>query len=263
MIPTFFHLKQLSSTESTNAEAKRAAEAGEAEGLVVQALRQTAGRGRQGRAWESPEGNLYMSVLLRPRCSPQEAGLYSFVAALAVCDAVRAFLPEADIKLKWPNDVLVGGKKISGILLEAAPVERGVVDWLVVGIGVNILHHPEGGLYPATSLAGEEAFSIQHSVFAKASPDKSAFRDEPVQTILTKCLQSLDHWRRMLLNEGFGPVREAWMARAKTGLIEARLPHDTVLGEFDGLDVRGSLILRLPDGTKRAIAAGDVFFGAG
>src|SRR5262249_14501963 len=104
---TCWRVRWLEGTASTNDDARRAAEAGEAEGLVIAAKRQTAGRGRQGRVWESPEGNLYCSVLLCPKSIPRDAGLYSFVAALAVYDVVAALLPQANIRLKWPNDVLV------------------------------------------------------------------------------------------------------------------------------------------------------------
>ena len=242
MIPLFYRLRQVAVTASTNADAKQAAEAGESEGLVFQALRQTAGRGRQGRGWESPEGNLHTSILLRPCCSLQTAGHFSFVTALAVHDAVRAFLPDADLALKWPNDVLVSGKKISGILLEAAPVENGVMEWLVIGIGVNVQHHPENGLYPATSLQAE-----------------GAIQAEP-QAVLETLLGALEGWCTMLLREGFAPIRAAWLAKAQKGPVTARLPVETVNGEFSGLDEQGRLILRLPDGAERAIAAGDVFF---
>ncbi len=250
---SFFHICRLAETASTNDDAKRAAKSGEAEGLVIQALRQTAGKGRQGRAWESPEGNLYMSVLLRPCCSPQEAGLYTFVTALAVYDAVRVFLPQADIALKWPNDVLVNGKKICGILLEAAPVEYGLVDWLVIGIGVNVEHYPENPLYPVTSLMNEVARFNTSSLEGAGTVTVA----ETMERVLLKFLE----WKQVMLTEGFASVRAAWLGRAKKGPIEARLPNETVRGEFKSLDEHGRLIINLPDSSERAIAAGDVFFG--
>ncbi len=281
MIPAFFRLRQVAVTASTNEDAKQAAIDGEAEGLVVQALRQTAGRGRQGRVWESPEGNLYMSVLLRPACGPQAAGHYSFVAALAVFDTVRAFLPQAEVLLKWPNDVLVNGKKISGLLLEAAPVENGRMDWLVLGIGVNVLHHPENALYPTTSLAAEQGrprssplegearwgVGSVGDVVASSAP---AGRDLPpnpppqggraLSAVLEELLCALDRWRRVLEAEGFAPVRAAWLARARTGALTIRLPQESFDGTFVGLDGNGCLIVRLANGAERTIAAGDVFF---
>lgn len=233
----------LPTTASTNADAKVAAESGEPEGLVVHALRQTAGRGRQGRGWESPEGNLYMSLLLRPHCPPQEAGRYSFAAALAIYDAVQGGLPDAPVQLKWPNDVLVGGKKISGLLLEAGAAEGGVIPWLVIGIGINVRHHPEQALYPTTSLAAEGAAA-------------------DVEDVLQALLAWLDHWLKVLRAEGFSPLRQAWLARARTGVITARLPNAIFEGTFAGLDDQGRLCLQLSDGSLRHIAAGDVFFGA-
>ncbi len=241
MIPSFYRLREVAVTASTNADAKQAAEAGEPEGLVIQALSQTSGRGRQGRVWESPDGNIYASVLLRPRCLPLEVGYYSFVTALAVYDAVHEFLPQARIELKWPNDVLVGGKKISGILLEAAPIEKGLVDWLVIGVGVNVRHFPENALYPATSLLAEGA-------------------DASVPLVLENLLKYLLIWQDRLKNDGFEPVRIAWLGQARKGALTARLPQEVLEGTFSDLDRQGNLILQLADGSERAIAAADVYF---
>ena len=231
-----FRVQRLAETASTNDDARRAAEAGEAEGYVVVAEKQTAGRGRQGRAWESPPGNLYCSVLLRPPGEAADIGRYSFVAANAMYDTVRQCLPVADITLKWPNDVLVEGEKIGGILLEAAG------EALVVGIGLNILHHPEEGLYPSTSLlaAGSNL----------KSPDE----------ILEKLLLNLGHWAGVLEQEGFAPVRADWLKHAQKGPLKVRLPKGTIEGEFVGLDDHGRLLLHLADGSEQAIATGDVFF---
>ena len=251
-----FRLHKIPVTTSTNAEAKRAAEAGEPEGLVIQALRQTAGQGRQGRVWDSPEGNLYASLLLRPHCGIQEAGNYTFVAALAVYDTVREFLPEAVIHLKWPNDVLVEGRKISGILLEAAPVEEGRVPWLVIGVGINVLHCPDTGM--ATSLHYEmrksDRFEAPHT---KGIP---AFAGMTEADVLTAFLNHFALWQKTLVQNGFAPLRSAWLSHAKTGLMTIRLPRETLEGTFSGLNDQGHLIVTLANGAERAIAAGDVFF---
>lgn len=241
MIPPLFRLHTRFVTNSTNDDAKAAALAGESEGYVVQALRQKAGRGRHGRVWESPEGNLYVSVLLRPRATLQQVTFYSFAAAMAVYDAVLAAKPDANIQLKWPNDVLVGGKKISGVLLEAAPVENGIVDWLVIGVGINVASYPETTLYPATSLKAEGV-------------------EASVSQVLEDFLKSLDHWHMTLRYDGFRPVRRAWLADAKLGGMVVRLPREELSGSFGGLDECGGLILRMADGTDRVIEAGDVFF---
>ncbi len=242
MTPSFFRIQELDVTASTNAVAKQAAEAGEAEGLVVRALRQTAGKGRLGRTWESPEGNLYASVLLRPRSiTLQWAALYSFAAALAVHDAVLKACPEASLQLKWPNDVLVEDKKISGILIETAPVVQNLVDWIVVGVGINVASHPQEALYPTTSLS-EQGASVT------------------VDAILTYFLQSLEQWRQTLYYDGFCPLRKAWLSDAKMGPMVVRTPTGEIQGDFAGIDPKGGLILRLAEGAETVIQTGDIFF---
>lgn len=231
----FWRIQQAAVTASTNDDAKLATEKGEAEGLVVWALKQTSGRGRHGRTWESPEGNLYCSVLLRPPTNMSASGLYSFVAANAMYDTVRQCLPIADITLKWPNDVLVEGRKIGGILLETAG------DALIIGMGLNVLHHPSDGLYPSTSLRDMEA------------------TPKPLDEILDMLLQNLRHWYEAMKKDDFGPVREVWLKHAATGTMSVRLPNGTVSGDFAGLSEDGCLQLHLADGSERAIATGDVF----
>jgi len=231
-----YRIRQIGITASTNDDAKRAAEADEDEGLVVWALKQTAGRGRHGRQWESPEGNLYCSVLLRPKITAQEFGHFSFVASLALYDTIRDFLPQANITLKWPNDVLLNGKKVSGILLESGE------SWLVVGIGLNIAHYPADALYPATSLQAE------------------GLRQGDLSKMLEALLNHLRHWYETIQNGDFSPIRTAWLDRAQKGPVTVRLPNRTVEGVFAGLDDNGHLRLRLPDGSEDSIATGDVFF---
>lgn len=232
-----WRIQKLELTTSTNDDVRRAAEAGEGEGegLVVVASRQSAGRGRLGRVWESPVGNLYCSTLLRPRNMPQSGAFYSFVAALAIRDVVRHFLPQSDVTLKWPNDVLVGGKKISGILLEA------IGDSLIVGVGLNIGHYPETSLYPVTSLRAEGL------VTATAT------------AVLDRFLAALGVWHDVMQKQGFDPIRQAWLSHAQTGPMKVRLPHETLQGNFAGLDETGRLRLLLADGTERSISTGDVF----
>jgi len=231
-----FDIRRIETTSSTNDDVKAAAERGGAEGLVVWALTQTAGRGRQGRAWQSPEGNLYFSVLLRPRAPKRVWGNYSFVLGLAIGEAVRGFLPDAKVELKWPNDVLVGGKKISGILLEAGE------GWLVAGVGVNVKHVPENPMYPATSLAAEGAKVAE------------------LEGVLRKVLDALNDWYEQMDKSGFAPIRDAWLESAKKGAMRVRLPslESELTGEFADLDADGNLVLRLADGEVRKISAGDV-----
>ena len=228
-----WRVRHLAETSSTNDEALAAAATGEPEGLVIHAARQTSGRGRRGRVWHSGEGNLFCSLLLRPQTSPNT--LYSFVAALTVQEAVTALLPESDVRLKWPNDVLVGGKKISGILLEA-----GQGDALVVGIGINVTQYPSDTPTPATSLAEEGCVTT-------------------AEDVLQKLLASFAQWDNVMRREGFAPIRTAWLARAHTGAMTVRLPEETLQGTFGGLEPDGCLRLILADGTARRIACGDVF----
>lgn len=242
-LPPFFHLVALDSIDSTNEEARRRAAAGAGEGTLVWAREQTAGRGRRGRAWHSPRGNLYMSLLLQPGCSPAAAGQLGFVAAVALAGTLDDLLPRPErIRLKWPNDVLVEGRKISGILLEATAAPPGGV---VLGVGVNLRVRPEESLYPTASLVE----------LGLPDPDLPAF--------LERFAAGLQSWYDTWRATGFAPVRAAWLARA-VGLgeeIVIRLDRETLTGRFAALDESGALALDLPEG-RRLIAAGDVFFPA-
>jgi BirA family biotin operon repressor/biotin-[acetyl-CoA-carboxylase] ligase len=233
--PPGIGLARLSEVDSTNEEARRRAEGGEAGPLWITAERQTAGRGRRGRAWEMMEGNLAATLLLRPKASPPAQ--LSFAAALAVAETAAAFAPHAAITVKWPNDVLTEGKKLAGILLEAGP------DWLAVGIGINLAHFPDGTEFPATSLA---ALGM-----APPAPDAA----------LAVLAARFAHWQGVWEQDGFAPLRAAWLARA-AGLgrpVRARLPHEERHGTFEGIDASGALLLQEPGGV-RAISAGEVFF---
>ena len=228
---------RLQEIDSTNEEARRRAAAGGAEHgpLWILAKRQSAGRGRRGRAWETLEGNLAATLLLRPARSP--AAQLSFAAAVAVAEMAASFAPQAAITVKWPNDVLANGQKLAGILLEAG------TGWLAVGIGINLAHFPEGTEFPATSLAA----------LGVVPPTSEA--------ALTVLAARFAHWQGVWEKQGFEPVRTAWLARAGgLGLpIRARLPHEETEGAFEGIDATGALLLRQPGGV-RAITAGEVFF---
>jgi BirA family transcriptional regulator, biotin operon repressor / biotin---[acetyl-CoA-carboxylase] ligase len=239
--PPIIHLD---SVDSTNAEALRRARAG-ARALWVVAATQTAGRGRRGRAWASPEGNLYASLLLVDPAPTAVAPQLAFVAGLAVRDACAVLAPGlADaLKLKWPNDILCSGAKIAGILIEGegGPVLGAMA--AVIGIGINCRHHPEAVEHPATDFAAQGA--------PLAAP---ALLDALRRTMATR----LTEWDR---GAGFAGIRSAWLARA-AGLgqpIRARLPDHEVSGVFEALDEAGRLILRLADGRREVITAGEVF----
>ncbi|MDB5427903.1 MAG: biotin protein ligase, partial [Phenylobacterium sp.] len=231
--------------DSTNAEARRRAEGGEGGPVWITAAVQTAGRGRRGRAWSTERGNLAATLLMVTDAPPVEAAQVSFVAALAAADLADTCLGEGVARLKWPNDVLVHGRKAVGILVESGARPDGRL-WLAVGIGVNLAHAPQNVERPATAFA-------EH--MAGQPPEPLAALD----VLATR----FEAWRQAWTTQGFAPIAAAWTARA-LGLgqvCEARLPNRTLTGVAEGLDLDGALRLRLDDGTCERITAGDVFFG--
>jgi BirA family transcriptional regulator, biotin operon repressor / biotin---[acetyl-CoA-carboxylase] ligase len=228
-------IRTVAETGSTNADVIALAETGVGEGFWLRAERQTAGRGRQGRAWSSPVGNLYASTLVRLRPSDPQPATLALVAAVALEEAVWVF--GAQPVLKWPNDLLIGGAKLSGILLERAG------DAVVIGFGVNLAHAPEGIERAATSVAAHGT-----------APDPGVF----VETLAEAFARWLGRWR----GEGLSPIRDRWLARAHplgTALTARLADGSSEDGLFDGLTQDGALILRLADGATRVIHAGDVF----
>ena len=228
---------------STQDEVKdRALEDGADEGLVIQALTQSEGRGRQGNVWTSPMGNLYMSVLLRPLCTADLAGQISFIVALAVSAAMDEFMVEGHKKtLKWPNDILIDGKKCAGILLESELSPKGLVGHLVIGVGVNILSAPDERI-ALKEVSGENRLAVH------------PFRD--------RVLHHLDAFYSVWKAEGFGPIRKAWLAQAH-GLghkMAARVPNREEKGIFRDIDEAGALILELSDNKQIVIRAGEIYF---
>ena len=217
----------------------------------IVAERQTAGRGRLGNEWQSAKGNLFATLLFKPDRPAVECAQLSFVAALAVCDMLARYAPSADIRLKWPNDVLANGRKIAGILLESESDAQGKLAWMVIGIGVNLVAYPEKTEYPAISLAAL-------GVVAPPPFDRSGN-----QAGAAECLDAMfAKWYEAWWAGGFAPVREAWLARA-SGLgqrIRVRLAKEEIAGVFHDIDGTGALVLGLPGGAKRTIAAGEVYF---
>jgi BirA family biotin operon repressor/biotin-[acetyl-CoA-carboxylase] ligase len=203
---------------------------------------QTAGRGRRGRVWFSPIGNLFCSILLDRGPEPARAPEIVFVAAVALREALEAVTPGATFVCKWPNDILCNGATVSGMLLEMAP------PFVILGVGVNIVAGPPADMaqYPATCIADAGSKADAQSV-CMAFGDRLAYW--------------YDSWRA----DGFEPVRQAWLDRA-AGMgkpITVRLADTTVLeGRFAGLDASGALLLDSADGTRRPVMAGDVFFAA-
>ncbi|GHH10600.1 biotin--[acetyl-CoA-carboxylase] ligase [Sphingomonas glacialis] len=260
-------IRTVAETGSTNADMLLLAAAGAEEGVWLRAERQSGGRGRQGRVWASPVGNFYGSTVVRVRAGDPAAATLALVAAIALEEVVRVYLTDtvapaeaggaalghapagardapaapacagATMWIKWPNDLLLGGAKLSGILLERAG------DAVIVGIGVNLAHHPEDTDRLATSLA-------QHGV----TPDSADFAET--------LAEAFSRWLAIWRGQGLAPIRARWLERAHPvgTALTARLPDGQAIdGLFGGLDGDGALILRLADGGRRVIHAGDVF----
>jgi BirA family biotin operon repressor/biotin-[acetyl-CoA-carboxylase] ligase len=237
-------LRHFEEIDSTNEEARRLALAGVGGPLWLVADRQTKGRGRRGRNWQSPQGNLAATLLLSPAMPIAQCAQLSFVAALGASDAVGRCAPRAEMKVKWPNDVLADEKKIAGILLESTSKDGARPDWLAIGFGINLASHPADTEFPATSIAG----------LGEKSPAPHAALD---------CLAaSWSKWYEVWSERGFEPIRDAWLARAaRLGAgIRARVADIEVVGMFEGIDADGALNLRESTGRMRRISAGEVFF---
>ena len=226
--------RRLGAVGSTMDEARALADAGAAHGTVVSADTQRAGRGRSGRAWASPLGNLHATVVLRPGGGPQQAPQLGFVVALAAAEAVDR-LAGPGTALKWPNDVLRAGAKLAGILLER--LEDGAV---LAGIGANVRHAPPDMPYPVTSLA---------ALGCLAGPE------ELLMAMMEQLEQGWAAWQA----EGFGGVLDRWRTRgpAPGAPLRVRQGGTFLAGQFAGLRTDGALLLDV-DGERRALLAGDV-----
>lgn len=237
-------VEEIPEIDSTNEACRQRALQGEAAGLVIRADLQTKGRGRRGRDWVSPKGNLYTSILLQPARPAGEIATLGFVAVLALGDAVQAILPPTtQVSHKWPNDLLLNGRKASGILLETQTIP-GAAPFVILGIGVNILSHPADTPYPVTDLLANGAALI--------SPQ------ELLERLLAAFAPAYAAWEQ----GGFAAIEPAWRRRA-VGIgqpIEVRLQSGSLHGTFRDLDSDGALRLALPEGGERRISAGDVYF---
>ena len=255
-----YRLEQFETVGSTNTIALERAAAGDPGRLWLVAKRQETGRGRRGRAWATPEGNLAATLLLTDIADLAASATLGFVAGLALGDALDAVAPQADIaigidgagnaggpryELKWPNDVLARGGKLAGILLESVQLPKGRFG-LAIGIGVNVATYPQDVPYPATSLA------------ALGAPCSAA---ELFLALSDAWVDNLRGWRG---GNGLAHIRERWLARA-AGLgsdIVVRLPGEVLRGRFETIDEECRLVLKDGDGNRRTVAAGDVHFGA-
>ncbi len=242
--PTGYGRHFFATVDSTNEQARLHAAAGASLPAWFVAERQTSARGRQGRVWHSPAGNLAMTLAMQDTRSPSETARLGFLAALAVADVLDELLPDALTRLKWPNDVLVNDRKASGILIEREGATTGPA-LVLVGIGINLAAHPPADQtrWAATSVVGEGG--------APVAPADAACR----------VANRFAHWMSLEHKSGFLALRQAWRSRAtRIGEpIEVRLPSETLAGVFEDLAEDGSLVLATGTGTRR-IAAGDVFF---
>lgn len=239
--------KVLAQVDSTNAEALRIAPTLPGP-IWIMAREQTMGRGRRGRGWSMPAGNFAATLAMQPPGSPADASLYSFVAALALHEALAAVCgPAGRLAIKWPNDVLLNSGKVAGILLESTG--RGAtLSRLAVGIGVNLAACPaadelEPGAVPAVSVLGETGHTVAPEDF------------------LDLLAPAFARWQAQLVGQGFAPIRAAWTARAaRIGeTITARSGSVTRSGRFDGIDDSGALILTTASG-REIIPAADIYF---
>ncbi len=226
---------------STSDFCRARASEGEPGGLAVMARRQTLGRGSRGRDWESPIGNMFLSVLLRPAERARDAAQWSLLAGVALGDALASYLPpNAALRLKWPNDVLLNGGKLAGILVDSNADPAGTVEWLVIGMGVNLAVAPNVPGREISCLADHVPPPLPEN-FAEAVLDRLA------------------HWHTVRDADGFAPIRAAWLARAPEpgSAVTLRLGDQMLGGGFAGLGDDGSLLLAT-EGRVRAFSTGEV-----
>ena len=227
---------------STQDVAGKLAAAGIEEGMVVVAENQTGGRGRIGRSWASPPGGVYLSIILRPAIKPSEALRFPLIAGVAVAQAIGQLTGLAP-QLKWPNDIIIGGRKAGGILTEMS-AETDRINYLVIGIGINV----------NTETFPDEIEEIATSL--KAECGKEVSRRELIQ----KILEHLESLYRILQESGFEPIRKMWKAQSSTigSWAIIRTEREQIKGEAIDIDEDGALILRKANGALERVIAGDV-----
>ena len=237
----------LDTVDSTNSEAKRRLDTGCELPLWIMSYEQSAGRGRRGRDWVSQRGNLFCSGVYPLSGSAVSDAQKSFVAALATYDMLAEYVDSEKLSLKWPNDVLIEGQKVSGLLLERH--ERG----LIVGIGVNLVNKPEITQYPVTCVLDHMAEG------ALNDPEPLMTGPEAALAVLAR---QYNHWNDIHNQQGFVPIRAAWLDRAygMGQVVKVRLANESFEGYAKGLTEQGGLIVQHDTGEPRIIVAGDVFF---
>ena len=226
-------IRTVPETGSTNEDLLVEARSGAPEGTWLRAETQSGGRGRVGRIWVSPPGNLYASTIVRLHAGEPEPATLALVAAVALEDVASAYVGPGLLQLKWPNDLMAGPAKLAGILLERAD------DAVVVGFGVNLAHYPENLERPVSSLAA----------LGLAAPDPGSF--------LVDLAEAFARWVARWRSEGLAPVRARWIEHAHP--VGTALTANGTQGLFEGLDAQGALLLRRAGGVVDTIRAGDVF----
>ncbi len=239
--PPGWRLRRYESLASTSDLCATLAAAGEPDRLAVLAARQTHARGSRGRTWHTLPGNLALSVLLRPSGPAKQAGQWALLAAVALAEAIEAVAPNVAVRVKWPNDVMLGAAKAGGILIDTALSPAGRLDWLVLGFGANLASAPDLP-QPTAALPGAPG---------------------PGQ-VAAAVLARLDHWDRLRLLDGFAPVRRAWLDRgpAPGSTMRVRWGNNDLGGTFAGLGEDGALLLH-SGGRVRALQTGEVLQSGG
>ncbi len=241
-LPTGIPLIELKTVGSTNDHAKTLAKNGYPDGTLVWTHEQTSGRGRHGNQWVSSSGNLFMSLVLRPHKNATLVGQLSFVTAVALAKTIEPLLPTGSkVELKWPNDLMINEKKAAGILLETELNGVAPVNWVVVGVGVNIKAAPEG----ATSLT---------AAGARADLEASDF--------LTSFIQNFVEIKSLWEKDLFNLIHKEYTSRSYNlgKNINIRMANETISGIYEGIDQTGALIITLNNGSKRIVTSGEVFF---
>lgn len=242
-MPDGFYHQAFLSIDSTNKEAMRRIEAGAKSGMWITSDEQTGGRGRGGREWVSTSGNLYSSLIYDCGKDLYTSAQLTFVTSLAVRETIAEFLKTEDLKCKWPNDVLIEGKKTSGILLESFSKDVDAPNYIIIGIGINIAHHPELALYASTHINEHTQTSFNHI------------------DVFQVLVQKMAHWINVWQSDGFPVIRKTWLDHSKGlgDMITVRTTESEIMGRFVDLDRDGALKLDV-DGEIKLIHSGDIFF---
>jgi BirA family transcriptional regulator, biotin operon repressor / biotin---[acetyl-CoA-carboxylase] ligase len=235
--------------DSTNEEARRRAAGSDLQPAWLLAKQQTAGRGRRGRSWTTLPGNMFLTYYGVTERPPADIALLGFAAGVALAESCAPFVGQDTARLKWPNDLLLDGRKAAGILLESAQIAPGTDNrfWFALGVGLNIAGAPDDAGQPTGAL----------KEFTKGEAPS------PISIAQTFAVRAA-HWGATFEQQGFEPLRAAWEARARGlgGVVSVDIAGTRIEGRAQGLSLRGELILILPSGETRLISAGDVYFPA-